>query len=383
VGALTAKPTAFHFRTWDVKSVQYTSCQDSFVPLIRVDIYQKKIVRVLPLEDWISDNIRFLFLNLDKQTLKFPGLIFKLKSIKVFNKVKKVLRQHTYTSVINYLVKRISKKRQSKLSLNILLGSIFSKNLNLYQRLNTKNVNVNLIAKNSYLQYEKNIDISLYSEITLLNVNPRLDSPLCNLKLKDLDSDYHSIKSIGNYNNDYEIYSNNPKSLLNQNDTSLLIFSENYKDNKFIVETANAKLNLSPVYLNLPVVFNKIPHELKNDKILFNFGVNDNLNRKDNFVVNFNTAISKLDFDIYMPVSNYFVTSGELISTKGIFNLKMIRPSFSLKDYILGLSVIIRKGKFSNIKDSSKIYNFFSKSKYNIVLNRLSYFHRKLLLLQK
>ncbi|RYX79630.1 hypothetical protein EON71_00650, partial [bacterium] len=84
MGALTSKPTAFNFRTWDVNSFMYVSCQDSLTPLIRVDSYQQKIVRVLPLDDWISDSQRFLFLNLNKQTLKFPGLIFKLNTSKVF-----------------------------------------------------------------------------------------------------------------------------------------------------------------------------------------------------------------------------------------------------------------------------------------------------------
>jgi len=180
MGALTAKPTAFHFRTWEVNSIKYSSCQDSLVPNIRVDLFQKKIVRVLPLEDWISDNIRFLFLDLDKQTFKSPALIFSIKRNFLIPKTKKVLRQHSSKVVLGYLVKRILKKRpdNKKINLNLLFGSIFSNTMIPYHRLNHSCVNLNYVMKNSFLDFLRKIDLNKYNEIFLLNLNPRLDSPL-------------------------------------------------------------------------------------------------------------------------------------------------------------------------------------------------------------
>lgn len=383
MGALTSKPTAFNFRTWDVNSVMYTSCQDSLVPLIRVDIYQKKVVRVLPLEDWISDNIRFLFLNLDKQTLKFPGLIFKLKSSKVFDKVKRVLRQHTYISVINYLIKRINKKRLNKLSLNLILGSVFTKNINLYHRLNTGMTNVNLICKKSLLHLDQKPDVSKYNDILLLDVNPRLDSPLLNLSLKDLDTDFFNVIAVGNFNTNYDVVINNAKVVLNSGEKSLIIYSENFKDNEFIFNLNNTKYNISPVYLNTPSVIKKLPIELNNNIMNFDFCNAEDFRNVNSFNVKFSTHISKLDFDIYLPITNYFVSTGELVSIKGEKKLKMIRPSFSLKDYILSLSIILKKGTHKATKNSIKIYNFDLQQKYSLLKNRLSYIYNRILPLQK
>ncbi|RYE05359.1 MAG: hypothetical protein EOP33_06620 [Rickettsiaceae bacterium] len=380
---MTSKPTAFNFRTWDVNSFMYVSCQDSLTPLIRVDSYQRKIVRVLPLDDWISDSQRFLFLNLDKQTLKFPGLIFKLNSSKIFEKTKKLLRQHTYTSVINYLVKRINKKRKSKLSLNLILGSLFAKNINHYYRLSTSRTAVNFFAKNSFLQNFSNPQVQDYSDILLLNVNPRLDSPLFDLSLKDLDTDVFSIKSIGNFQSNFEIVTNNIKSVLSLGTKSLLVYSETNKDNKFVFGAKNDKYNISPVYLNNSLVFNKKPFESNIQAINFNLGLSLELSNNKNFNVNFSTHIFELNFDIYLPINNYFVSSGDLITIKGGQKLRMVRPSFSLEDHIKSLSIILNKKRFFAKKSFIKVYDFVINSKIFCLNNRLSFFDKKILPLQK
>jgi hypothetical protein len=361
----------------------YVSCQDSLTPLIRVDSYQRKIVRVLPLDDWISDSQRFLFLNLDKQTLKFPGLIFKLTSSKIFEKTKKLLRQHTYTSVINYLVKRINKKRMQKLSLNLVLGSLFAKNINHYHRLNTSRTVVNFVAKNSFLQNFAKPEVTKFSDIFLLNVNPRLDSPLFDLSLKDLDSDNFTIKSIGNYQSNFEIISNNAKSLFSLGKRSLLVYSEADKDNKFLFSMLNNKYNISPVYLNNSLVFQNSNIESNSECINFNLGLCNDLKTKNGFDVNFSTHITELNFDIYLPISNYFVSSGDLISIKGSSKLRMVRPSFSLEDHIKSISLILNKKSFIVKKSFVKIYDFVINSKIYLLKNRLSFFDKKLLPLQK
>lgn len=383
MGALTSKPTSFNFRTWDLNSMMYVSCQDSLVPLIRVDLYQRKIVRVLPLDDWISDNIRFLFLNLDKQTFKFPGLIFKLHRNRIFYKTRKLLRQHTYISVMNYLLKKINKKRNEKLNLNMVLGSVFTKNLNFYYRLASSKVNLNFIVKNSFLQLQKTLDLQEYNDIILLNVNPRLESPLFNLKLKDLDSENCNIKSIGDYNCNYVVVNNNLKILVSQSSKDLLVYSEANKNNKFILELKNNKYNLSPVYLNNPLAFSEMPIISKKDSIDFNIGMCSELNNKKNFNVMFATHILDLNFDIYLPISNYFVTSGSLISIKGVQNLKMIRPSFSLDDHIKVLSVMLKKKLFNITKMPVKIFNFVKFVNTSKLINRLSFNFRTELPLNK
>ena len=387
MGALTSKPTAFNFRTWEVNSIKYSSCQDSLVPNIRVDLYQKKIVRVLPLEDWISDNIRFLFLDLDKQTFKSPALIFKINRNFLLEKTKKVLRQHSSKVVFGYLVKRILKKRPNnkKINLNLLFGTIFSNTMIPYHRLNHDSVNLNYVLKNSFLDLLKKIDINKFNDIFLLNINPRLDSPLFNLNLKEAYENGKNIKSIGNYQTIYPNIGNNLSKITNISDKSLLVHSESFKDSQWLRKMPNTKLNLSPVYLNYPLeVYNNSKLSLDPDTINFLLCLPETLKKKKHFTVNFSTSVQNLEFDIFFPTTNYFVSSGEIISTKGNHKLKMIRPSYTLGDHISGLSLMLNNTKsFKFIKEAIKIYNLKKdKSTFNIN-NRLLYSFKQILPLEK
>lgn len=384
MGALTSKPTAFNFRTWELNSLKYVSCQDSLVPNIRVDIFQKKIVRVLPLDQWINDSIRFLFLNLDKQTFKSPALIFNVKSKFIFLKKKKLLRYHTYIVAMHYLVKRILKKRSNKMNLNLIIGSIFSNNLNLYQGLTTKTNNLNLIFKNSFLTSEPNL--INYNEIYLLNLNPRLDSPLFNLELKNNEN--INIKCIGNFTSNYKIISNNLKKIFGISSKSLIIVSESLKNNQLLKSLKNDSMNLSPVYLNFPLV------NLENNNLNNNLGDSINMTvcsteiinlNKKNFNVEFATNVNELSFDIFFPITNYFVSSGELISLKGTHKLKAIRPSFSVRDHIISLSLMLDgfKNLVNNNLNTTKILLFQPKNKMFNLKNRLCYLFKYSLSLQK
>lgn len=386
MGALTAKPTAFNFRTWEVNSLKYSSCQDSLVPNIRVDLYQKKIVRVLPLEDWISDSVRFLFLDLDKQTFKSPALIFKIKRNFLIEKTKKVLRQHSSKVVFGYLVKRILKKRPNdkKINLNLLFGSIFGNTMIPYHRLNHSCVNLNYVLKNSFLDYLRKIDVNKFNEIILLNTNPRLDSPLFNLTLKEAMFNGKVIKSIGNYQSNYINIGNNFSKITNLNSKSLLVYSESFKDSKLLKNLPNSRLNLSPVYLNYPLeIYNNSKIFLDFESINFLLCLPETLNKKRHFTVNFSTSVQNLEFDIFFPTTNYFVSSGNMISTKGNHKLKMIRPSYNLSDHIMGLSLMLNNIKsFKSVKDSIKIFNYNSNKSIFGVKNRLFYNLRKVLPLQ-
>lgn len=385
MGALTAKPTAFNFRTWEVNSIKYISCQDSLVPSIRVDLYQKKIVRVLPLEDWISDNIRFLFLDLDKQTFKSPALVFKINRNFLLEKTKKILRLHSSKVVLGYLVKRILKKRKNKLNLNLLFGSLFSKSIIPYHRLNHPNITLNYVLKNSFLDFFKKVDINKFNEVYLLNINPRLDSPLFNLSLKEAFENGKIIKSIGNYQSIYPNIGNNLSKITNINSKSLLVHSESLKDNKYIKNLSNIKLNLSPVYLNYPLeIYNNSKLFQDYDSINFLLCLPEKLSVKKHFTVNFSTSIQNLEFDIFFPTTNYFVSSGDVLSIKGNHKLKMIRPSYNLADHIMGLSLMLNTTQsYNKIKDSIKIFNLNKIKGFFSLNNRLLYHFKQTLPLQK
>ncbi|MBL3284824.1 NADH-quinone oxidoreductase subunit G [Rickettsiales endosymbiont of Paramecium tredecaurelia] len=64
VGALTAKPYALGYRSWELHSVKSIDVLDSFCSNILVQSRGNKIIRILPQEhgeEWISDKTRFSF----------------------------------------------------------------------------------------------------------------------------------------------------------------------------------------------------------------------------------------------------------------------------------------------------------------------------------
>ncbi len=73
VGALTSKPYAFMYRSWELRSVESIDIFDSIHSNIRIDVKGYEIIRVLPRlneyinDEWISDKARYAF----------DGLLFK------------------------------------------------------------------------------------------------------------------------------------------------------------------------------------------------------------------------------------------------------------------------------------------------------------------
>lgn len=75
VGALTAKPSAFTFRTWELHSTETIDVSDALGSNIRVDSRGGEVLRVVPRlndsvnEEWISDKARFQYDGLKRQRL--------------------------------------------------------------------------------------------------------------------------------------------------------------------------------------------------------------------------------------------------------------------------------------------------------------------------
>src|SRR5271169_5985872 len=78
VGALTAKPTAFHARPWEYVKTESVDVMDALGSAIRVDSRGREIVRILPRvndainEEWISDKTRHIVDGLKTQRLDRP-----------------------------------------------------------------------------------------------------------------------------------------------------------------------------------------------------------------------------------------------------------------------------------------------------------------------
>ncbi|KAL2649725.1 hypothetical protein R1flu_017853 [Riccia fluitans] len=78
VGALTAKPSAFTARSWELKSTESIDVSDAIGANIRIDSRGPEVMRILPRlneevnEEWISDKARFAYDGLKRQRLNEP-----------------------------------------------------------------------------------------------------------------------------------------------------------------------------------------------------------------------------------------------------------------------------------------------------------------------
>lgn len=78
VGALTARPYAFHARSWELVKTETIDVMDAVGSSIRADTRGREVVRILPRlneavnEEWISDKTRFIQDGLRRQRLDRP-----------------------------------------------------------------------------------------------------------------------------------------------------------------------------------------------------------------------------------------------------------------------------------------------------------------------
>src|SRR5271163_3480554 len=78
VGALTAKPTRFHARSWEYSKTESVDVMDALGSAIRIDSRGREVIRILPRineainEEWISDKTRHVVDGLKTQRLDRP-----------------------------------------------------------------------------------------------------------------------------------------------------------------------------------------------------------------------------------------------------------------------------------------------------------------------
>ena len=80
VGALTSKPYAFAYRSWELKRTAGIDVMDAVGSSIRIDSRGNEVIRILPRlnedvnEEWIADKARFAYDGLKRQRLDRPYL---------------------------------------------------------------------------------------------------------------------------------------------------------------------------------------------------------------------------------------------------------------------------------------------------------------------
>jgi NADH-quinone oxidoreductase subunit G len=205
VGALTSKNYAFVARPWELRSIESLDIFDTFGSRIRIDSRGMNILRILPSynkfinEEWISDKIRFSFDGLHKQRLQNP----MLKNIENF-----LFLEVSWVFCFSIFFKNLfdlhfqffSKNNIKQFPISVFFGSTTDivSLLVLKKFLNFLNINGSFIsAQHFFLNNNKfdflgffffnnylSFDNKEYDSFFLFLLNPRLEIPLLNLKLR-------------------------------------------------------------------------------------------------------------------------------------------------------------------------------------------------------
>ncbi len=383
VGALTSKPYSFTARSWELENIETIDLLDPFLPNIRVDLRDRKVMRILPrynsiiAESWITDVSRFSYDSFFINRLSFPYFAeksFFLKKttwLNIFNTLKFELETCNVFFILGnfldaetlFLLKQIIKKKGNALALST----------------NEKINNVDF--RNSYIWEYNNTFFKSFNTLITLGVNLRYEAPFINIKLKQIKNQNIGFNLIcwgSNVNLTYNYHSlgSKVKNLVNfflgKNKLSNKLFGSKLQilisqnlSNQFSISTIHFMLhNLNSVlnknkknsFINaiatLSSLNNVLPYELN----LFN-----TLSKLEDFSYNCNNSYNKKT-----KIINYFLNTSKLKvlndeKTKSI-NLYQGHHSFPLLanfDYILPTTFFLEKNAlYLNILGSLKISQF-------------------------
>jgi NADH-quinone oxidoreductase subunit G len=190
VGALTAKPTAFHARPWEYAKTESIDVMDALGSAIRVDSRGREVVRVLPRvndainEEWISDKTRHVVDGLKTQRLDRPYL-----------RVDGRLRPASWAEAFAAVARKVSAASPSRIgaivgdlatveemfALKSLLGKLDSPNIDCRQdgsKLHPK------FGRASYLFNSTIAGVEQADAILIIGSNPRREAAVLNARIR-------------------------------------------------------------------------------------------------------------------------------------------------------------------------------------------------------
>jgi NADH-quinone oxidoreductase subunit G len=190
VGALTAKPTAFHARPWEYAKTESIDVMDALGSAIRVDSRGREVVRVLPRvndainEEWISDKTRHVVDGLKTQRLDRP-----------YVRVDGRLRPTSWAEAFAAVARKVSGASASRIgaivgdlatveemfALKSLLGKLGSPNIDCRQdgsKLHPK------FGRASYLFNSTIAGVEQADAIVIIGSNPRHEAAVLNARIR-------------------------------------------------------------------------------------------------------------------------------------------------------------------------------------------------------
>ena len=198
VGALVSKPYAFTARPWELTKTESIDVMDALGSNIRVDTKGREVMRFLPRnhdgvnEEWISDKTRFVWDGLRRQRLDTPYLRENGK-----------LRPATWPEALSAAAAAMKGKKVAGLVGDLapteaafaLKALIEGQGGNVECR--TDNAKLPAGNRGAYVGTATVEDIDHADKILLVGVNPKLESPVLNARIRKAWSRGADVAVVG------------------------------------------------------------------------------------------------------------------------------------------------------------------------------------------
>ncbi len=189
VGALTHKPWAFNYRSWELKKTETIDVMDAVGANIRVDARGSEVMRVLPRtneainEEWIDDKTRYACDGLMRQRLDKP-----------YVRRGKNLVEATWAEAFAAIAGKVKKAAPDRIG--VIAGDLqdaesMKAALDLFTGLGVTNIDcrqdgsiLGAGPRESWLFNTTIAGLEQADAVMLIGTNPRLEAPLVNARLR-------------------------------------------------------------------------------------------------------------------------------------------------------------------------------------------------------
>ncbi|KXV72029.1 NADH-quinone oxidoreductase subunit NuoG [Acetobacter cerevisiae] len=189
VGALTAKPSAFHARSWEYKKTDSIDVMDAVGTNIQIQARGGEVMRIVPRvndevnEEWLSDKGRFSVDGLKRRRLDRPWVRVHGKLIQASWQEAFVSLARRLDGVSGYQIGAIAGDlcdAESLCALKDLMTSLGSPNLDCRQ----DNAWYDLSAREGYLFNSGILGIEEADALLLVGTHPRHEAPVLNARIR-------------------------------------------------------------------------------------------------------------------------------------------------------------------------------------------------------
>jgi NADH-quinone oxidoreductase subunit G len=189
VGALTNKPLAFEYRSWEMQKTDSIDVLDGVGCNIRVDARGNEVMRVLPRlnedinEEWINDKTRFACDGLKRQRLDQPyvrknGKLQPASWAEAFTAIAVKLREIPPSRIA--AIAGDLADCESMFALKLLMQSLGSLNIDCRQ----DGADYDASARAGYIMNSGIAGIEQADAILLIGTNPRIEATLVNARIR-------------------------------------------------------------------------------------------------------------------------------------------------------------------------------------------------------